>query len=38
MDTYTHIGLYDERIALDSLPKLPSLEGKAIKTEKTQQR
>jgi len=26
MDTYTHIGLYDERTALDSLPKLPSLE------------
>jgi len=27
MDTYTHIGLYDERTALDSLPKLPSLES-----------
>ena len=28
MDTYTHIGLYDERTALDSLPKLPGLDGK----------
>jgi len=27
MDTYTHIGLYDERTALDSLPELPSLSG-----------
>ena len=27
MDTYTHIGLYDERAAIDSLPKLPSLDG-----------
>ncbi len=27
MDTYTHIGLYDERTALDSLPELPSLDG-----------
>jgi len=27
MDTYTHIGLYDERAALDSLPELPSLDG-----------
>jgi len=27
MDTYTHIGLYDERAALDSLPVLPSLDG-----------
>jgi len=26
MDTYTHIGLYDERNAIDSLPKLPSLD------------
>jgi len=26
MDTYTHIGLYDERAALDSLPVLPSLD------------
>ena len=26
-DRYTHIGLYDERAALDSLPKLPSLSG-----------
>jgi len=25
MDTYTHIGLYDERAAVDSLPKLPVL-------------
>jgi len=25
MDTYTHIGLYDERAALNSLPELPSL-------------
>jgi len=25
MDTYTHIGLYDERAAIDSLPELPSL-------------
>ena len=30
MDTYTHIGLHDERAALDSLPELPSLaENKA---------
>jgi len=27
MDTYTHIGLYDERAAIDSLPPLPSLDG-----------
>jgi len=27
-DTYTHIGLYDERAALDSLPELPVLDGK----------
>ncbi len=27
MDTYTHIGLYDERAALDSLPELPSFDG-----------
>ena len=27
MDTYTHIGLYDERAALDSLPALPGLGG-----------
>ena len=27
MDTYTHIGLYDERTALDSLPELPSLDS-----------
>jgi len=27
MDTYTHIGLYDERAALNSLPELPSLGG-----------
>jgi site-specific recombinase XerD len=27
MDTYTHIGLHDERAALDSLPKLPSVQG-----------
>ena len=27
MDTYTHIGLYDERTALDSLPELPNLTG-----------
>jgi hypothetical protein len=26
-DRYTHIGLYDERAALDSLPKLTSLSG-----------
>ena len=26
MDTYTHIGLYDERAALDSMPKLPGLD------------
>jgi integrase len=26
MDTYTHIGLYDERAAIDSLPKLPDLD------------
>ncbi len=26
MDTYTHIGLFDERAALDSLPELPSLD------------
>jgi hypothetical protein len=25
MGTYTHVGLYDERTALDSLPELPSL-------------
>ncbi|MFA6187450.1 MAG: hypothetical protein WC770_09625 [Phycisphaerae bacterium] len=23
MDTYTHLGLYDERAALDKLPELP---------------
>jgi integrase len=28
MNTYTHIGLYDERAALDSLPELPVLDGK----------
>ena len=28
MDTYTHIGLYDERNALESLPVLPSFAGK----------
>ena len=28
MDTYTHIGLYDERAALDKLPKLPDINGK----------
>ena len=28
MDTYTHIGLYDERAALNSLPELPDLNGK----------
>jgi len=27
MDTYTHIGLYDERAALESLPELPSVDG-----------
>jgi len=27
MDTYTHIGLYDERAAIDSLPALPGLDG-----------
>jgi len=27
MDTYTHIGLYDERAAIDSLQPLPGLEG-----------
>jgi hypothetical protein len=27
MDTYTHIGLYDERTALEALPELPSLNG-----------
>ena len=26
-DRYTHIGLYDERAALDSLPELPSLDS-----------
>ncbi|MFA5239685.1 MAG: tyrosine-type recombinase/integrase [Phycisphaerae bacterium] len=26
MDTYTHVGLYDERAALDSLPVLPTLD------------
>jgi integrase len=26
MDTYTHIGLYDERAAIDSLPELPGLD------------
>jgi len=25
MDTYTHLGLYDERAALESLPQLPAL-------------
>jgi integrase len=28
MDTYTHLGLLDERAALDSLPALPSIESK----------
>ena len=28
MDTYTHIGLYDERVALDKLPELPDMDGK----------
>ncbi len=28
MDTYTHVGLYDERTALDSLPELPPLDSK----------
>ena len=27
MDTYTHIGLYDERAAINSLPALPALDG-----------
>lgn len=27
MDVYTHLSLYDERAALDSLPELPSLAG-----------
>jgi integrase len=27
MDTYTHIGLYDERAAVDSLPALPGLDS-----------
>ena len=27
MDTYTHIGLYDERAAINSLPALPGLNG-----------
>jgi len=26
MDTYTHIGLYDERTAVNSLPRLPALD------------
>ena len=31
IDTYTHIGLHDERAALDSLPELPgSAENKAV--------
>ena len=28
MDTYTHIGVYDERAALDKLPELPDIDGK----------
>ena len=34
MDTYTHIGLYDERTALDSLPKLPSLDSDKVEDNK----
>ena len=30
MDTYTHIGLYDERAAIDSLPALPGLDGDKV--------
>jgi len=30
MDTYTHIGLYDERAAINSLPALPGLDGAKI--------
>ena len=35
MDTYTHIGLYDERAALDSMPKLPSLNKDEINENKS---
>jgi len=28
MDTYTHIGLYDERAALEKLPDLPNIKGR----------
>ncbi len=34
-DRYTHIGLYDERAALDSLPELPSLGGNRSDENKT---
>ena len=35
MDIYTHIGLYNERSALDSMPKLPSLNKNEINENKS---
>jgi len=34
MDTYTHIGLYDERAALDKLPELPNIDKNKSETER----
>ena len=34
MDTYTHIGLYDERTALDKLPELPNIDNNKSETER----
>lgn len=34
MDTYTHIGLYDERAALDKLPELPDINGNKNEAER----
>ncbi len=35
MDTYTHIGLYDERAAINSIPALPGLDGDNVDKHKT---